>query len=180
MSNNNLFRIAGWCAILSVLLMGSFFVASSIAPTSPVAVILAFLGVAAITLVFYALYVVHRSESAGLSLAGLVLWVLAGVLDITSLLNPTNTILYAADSLLFSLPFLIFGFLAYRSAKMPRGLAWMALLSGVFWLIAGAASFIGSPSIGMVASLGGFAFLLAWLIWLWRVFWSGKLATAAA
>jgi hypothetical protein len=177
-SNNNLFRIAGWCAILAALIMVSFLVLSSIAPTSAVGVILAIIGVLLMTLVFYALYVAHRSESAGLSLAGLVLWILAGVVDIASLANPANTWLYAVDSLLFSLPFLIFGFLAYRSASMPRGLGLIGLLTGVVWLITGAASFIGSTTMGMVASLGGFVLMLVWLVWLWRVFSSGKLAMA--
>ena len=130
------------------------------------------------TLVFCALYVAHRSESAGLSLAGLVSWIPAAVVDIASLANPANTLLYAVDSLLFSLPFLIFGFLAYRCARMPRGLGLIGLLTGVVWLISGAASFIGSTTIGMVASLGGFALMLVWLVWLWRVFSSGRLATA--
>jgi hypothetical protein len=178
MSNSNLFRIAGWCAILAALIMGSFFVVLSIAPTSGIGEILATIGVLVLTPVFYALYVAHRSESAALSLAGLILWFPAGALDIASLLNPANTLLYAVDSLLFSLPFLIFGFLAYRSAKMPRGLALMALLSGVCWAIVGAVSFNGSTTIGMVAGLGGFVFMLAWFVWLWRVFSFGKLAAA--
>jgi hypothetical protein len=178
MPNNILFRIAGWCALLAGLIMGAFFVASAIAPTSVIGKILAIMGVLAMTVVFYALYVAHRSESAGLSLVGLLLWIPAGVVDIASLASPANTLLYAVDSLLFALPFLIFGFLAYRSAKMPRGLALIGLLSGVCWVITGAAAFIGSAAIGMVASLGGFIFMLVWLAWLWRVFVSGKLATA--
>ena len=35
-----------------------------------------------LTVVFYALYVAHRAESAGLSLAGLVLWLLVFVLNL--------------------------------------------------------------------------------------------------
>ena len=177
MTNNRLFRIAGWCSLLAALIMVSFLVVSPIAPTSAIGVTLAIIGVLLITLVFYALYVVHRSESAALSLAGLVLWIPAAVTDIASLANPANTLLYAADSLLFALPFLIFGFLARRSAKMPRGLGLRGLLTGVVWLFAGAASFVGSTTIGMVASLGGFALMLVWLVWLWRVFSSGRLAT---
>jgi hypothetical protein len=178
MSDNRLFRIAGWCAILAALIMVSFLVLSSIAPTSAVGMILATIGVLLMTGVFYALYVVHCPESAGLSLAGLVLWILAAAVDIASLANPDNTLLYAADSLLFALPFLIFGFLSYPSAKMPHALGLIALLTGVVWVIAGAASFVGSTAVGMVASLGAFALMLVWLVWLWRVFSSGRLATA--
>ena len=177
MSNNRLFRIAGWCAILAALIMVSFLVLSSIAPTSAVGMILAIIGVLLMTWVFYALYVVHRPESAWLSLAGLVLWIPAAAIDIASLANPANTLLYAVDSLIFALPFLIFGFLAYRSAKVPRGLGLIGLLTGLVWLITGAVSFTGSTTIGMVAGLGGFVLMLVWLVWLWRVFSSGKLAT---
>jgi hypothetical protein len=177
MPHNSFFRIAGWCAILAALIMVSFLVLSSIATTSAVGMILATIGVLLMTWVFYALYVVHRPESAGLSLAGLVLWIPAAVTDIASLANPANTLLYAADSLFFALPFLIFGFLAYRSGKMPHALGLIALLTGVAWVIAGAASFVGSTAIGMVASLGAFALMLVWLVWLWRVFSSGRLAT---
>jgi hypothetical protein len=111
MSNNNVFRLAGWCALLAVLLMVSFFVVFSVAPTSGIGEILAVIGVFVLTPVFYALYIVHRPESAMLSLAGLILWIPAGILDIASLLNPANTFLYAVDSVVFSLPFFIFGFL---------------------------------------------------------------------
>lgn len=180
MSNNNLFRIAGWCAILAALLMGSFFVVLSIAPTSGIGEILAILGVLVLTPVFYTLYVVHRAESTALSLAGFILWIPAGILDIASLFNPADTLLYAVDSLLFALPFLIFGFLAYRSARMSRGLALMALLSGIAWAIVGVTSFNGSTEIGMVAGLGGFVFMLAWFVGLWRVLLSQRLVTATA
>ena len=174
MSNNKLFRIAAWCALLAALLMVSFFVVFSVAPTSGIGEILAVIGVLVLTPVFYALYIAHRSESAVLSLAGLVLWVPAGILDIASLLNPANTFLFAVDSVVFSLPLLIFGFLACRSAKTPRGLAGMALLSGVLYLIAGVASFIASATIGSLAGLGGLAFMLVWFVWLWRVFHRGN------
>ena len=54
MSNTNIFRIAGWCTLLAVLLMISFFVVFSVAPTSGIAEILAVIGVLVLTPVFYA------------------------------------------------------------------------------------------------------------------------------
>lgn len=176
MSNNNLFRIAGWCAVLSALATVAVFVIFTVAPTSSLAGILGTVAVLVVTIVFYALYVAHRSESAGLSLAGLVLWIVAAVLNIASLVNPANNALYAVASLAFALPLLIFGFLAFSSAKMPRGLGVMALLSGVVWVIAGAVSVNGmTTTMGMVTSLGATVFWLAWLVWLWRVFSSEKI-----
>ena len=178
MSNNNLFRFAGWCALLTVLLTVvtlGIFMAS---PTSSLAAILTMAGVVVLTPVFYALYVIHRSESAGLSLAGLLLWIAAAVLQIASLANPTNSALYAVAGMAFALPILIFGFLAYRSTRIPRGLAVVALLTGVVWVIAGAISFNGQTTLAQVTSLAATVVWLVWLVWLWRVFSSGKLATA--
>jgi hypothetical protein len=125
--------------------------------------------------VFYALSVAHRSESAVLSLAGLVLWIPTGILGIASTLLPDNLSLSAMNDLLSSALLLIFGFLAYRSVKMPRGLAFMVLSGGVLNLISAAGWFIGSMAIRAWAALGIFAFVSAWLVWLWRVFSSGRL-----
>lgn len=158
--------------------MVSFFATFSVAPESGIAQILAVIGVLVLTPVFYALYLVHRSESAALSLAGFILWIPAGILDIASLLSPANTLLYAIDSIVFSLPFFIFGFLEYRSTEMSRGLALVALLSGVFYLVAGVASFSGSETVGMIGGFVGLIFMLVWFAWLARIFLSKKPAVA--
>jgi hypothetical protein len=178
MSNNNLFRIAGWCALLTVLLTVVSLGIFTASPTSSLAVILTMVGVVVLTPVFYALYVVHRSESAGLSLAGLVLWIAAAVLQIISLANPTNSALYAVAGMAFALPILIFGFLAYRSTRIPRGLAVVVLLTGVVWLIAGAISFNGQTTLAVVTNLVATVVWLVWLVWLWRVLTSQKTETA--
>ena len=75
MSNNQLFRIAGWCALVTGVLMLAFHVFPGGAPAA-VGTILTILVTLGLTIVFYALYVTHRAESAGLSLAGLILWLL--------------------------------------------------------------------------------------------------------
>ena len=177
MSNNSLFRTAGWCAALSVLFTVISFVMFSVMPTSPLSVVVAALALLVVTVVFYALYVLHRSESAGLSLFGLVAWIAAAAVNFASLFNMTNQALYGIASLLFALPLLVFGFLAYRSARVPRGLAVLALLGGVLWAITGAVSFGGS-SLGLALTLVSTIVWAAWLVWLWRFFSSGKLAKA--
>lgn len=162
---------------MSVVFTVFSFVMFSVAPTSVLNVVVSTAALLVVSVVFYALYVFHHPESAGLSLAGLVLWIAAGVANFASLFDMKNNTLYAAASLLFALPLLLFGYLAYRSAKMPRGLAVMALLSGVAWAVTGLVSF-GSPSIGLVLTLVSTVFWVVWLVWLWRVLSSGKLATA--
>lgn len=171
MANNQLFRFAGWCAALAVVLSVLAFVPFA-AATSGSTLVISTLTLLVLTVVFYALYVVHRAESAGLSLAGLVLWVLAGAVNFFSLLSQNDESLYKAANLLFALPLLVFGLLAYRSSKMPRGVALLALVGGVAWAIAGFIPF------GMALSYLTTVIWLAWLVWLWRVFSSRKLASA--
>jgi hypothetical protein len=176
MNNSKFYRIAGWCALVVALLMLAIHVvpagAAGIELIFTIAILLG------LTFVFYVLYVAYRAESAGLSLAGLVLWILAFGLNLIGLVtNLVNPFLSNVGSLLWSLPFLIFGFLAYRSFKMPRGLAVVTLLTGTVYLILGAAGFMGSETFINWGNLVGDVFMLVWLVWLWRVFWSDKFAT---
>jgi hypothetical protein len=178
MANNQLFRFTGWCALVVALLMVAILVVPSGA-SSTVGLILTIAILLGLTMVFYALYVAHRADSAGLSLAGLILWLLSLGLNIMSLVtNLVNNFLSNVGSLLWSLPFLIFGFLAYRSARMPRGLAVVAFLTGVVFLILGVAGFMGSATIVNWGNLVGDIFMLVWLVWLCVVFLSKKFAAA--
>lgn len=170
MSDKKVIQIARWCALLAVMLMISFFVIFSIAPESNIGELLAITGIFILTPVFYALYLIHRSESTTISLVGLIFWFPAGVLDMISLLNHENTTIYAIDSLIFSVPLILFGFLALKSTKMSNGAAIMALLSGVFYLISGIATFFIPGIIGMYSGLGGLVFMLVWFVWLFFIF----------
>jgi hypothetical protein len=128
--------------------------------------------------VFYALYVAHRSEAKGLSLAGLILVFPAIGMAIVANMND-NTFLVNLWYLLFSLPFLIFGFLAFRSVRIPRGLAVVALLTGITYLISGVGGLLGSQVIADNVSTLSSILMLVWLVWLWLVFVSKKFATAS-
>jgi hypothetical protein len=177
MNNNKLFRTAGWCALVVALLMVAIHVVPS-GTSSIVGLILTIAIMLGLTIVFYALYVAHRSESAGLSLAGLILWILAFGLNLISLVSNISTFLGYVGSLFWLLPFLIFGFLAYRSDRMPRGLAVMAFLSGISLLIATVAGMMGSEAVVNVVSLVADIFMLVWLVWLGIVFLSKEFAAA--
>ena len=178
MSNNNLFRIAGWCAYVTALVMLAFHVFPGGAPAS-VALILSIVTFLGLTVIFYALFVTHRPEAAMLSLAGLILWLIVFVLNLISLgTNSGNTFLSNLGSVLWPLPFLIFGYLAYRSARMPRGLAVLALLTGVVALVLGVAGFMDSAAIVDGGNLILDILMLAWVVWLGIVFLSKKFAAA--
>jgi len=178
MSNNNLFRIAGWCAFVTALVMLAFHVFPGGAPAS-VALILSIVTFLGLTVVFYALFVTHRPEAAMLSLAGLILWVIVFVLNLIGLVtNSVNMFLSSLGSLLWGLPFLIFGFLAWRSARMPRGVAVLALLAGAVSLVLGVAGFMGSAAIVDSGNLVLDVLMLVWVVWLGIVFLSKKFAAA--
>jgi hypothetical protein len=175
MSNNRLFRIAGWCALATLLLMVAAIVAFPLgAGTAGGALELtSFLG---LTVVFYALYVEHRAESPGLSHVALVVWFPAAAVDVVSMAKYGNSFLGGLWYTLFSVPFLIFGLLAWRSTKMPRGLAIVALLTGVTYFVSGVSGLLGSQTIADNVSLIPTLSTLVWLGWMSRVFLSGRLA----
>ena len=178
MSNSNLFRIAGYASILTIVLwLGGF----GIGAVNP-ALIGPVLAIASIVflVVVYALYVLHRAESSGLALAaalltavGLILSILAGDP------NTPNNIVYAISAVVFGIGVMLFGWLAFNSAQMPRGLAIAALLGGALSLIAGF-FYLGGAGMLDLANLLNFGSIIpffVWMIWLGRLFLAGKLAT---
>ena len=182
MNNSKLFRTAGWCALVSAILIPLAMVGFILSGTAPsagmVGMIFEILSLVLLVYVFYALYIAHRSEAKWLGLAGLILSIAAIVVDILSQQN-SSTFLFGLWYLLFSLPFLIFGFLALRSSRMPRGLAVLALLAGGIGFIAGVAGWLGNPDMADNLNTLSIPFMLAWEVWLWRVFISNKFAAAS-
>jgi hypothetical protein len=176
MKNKQLFRTAGWCALVLALLMLAIHVVPS-GTASIVGLILTIGIMLGLTVVFYTLYVAHRAESAGQSLAGLILWLLSLGLNLIGVFVTTvSNSLSAVGSLLWALPFLIFGLLAYRSTRMPRGLAVLALVTGVVYLLLGVAGFMGSAGVINGGNLVSDILMLGWLVWLGVVFLSKKFA----
>jgi hypothetical protein len=174
MSNKKIFRFAGWSAIISAILMLAAMVSFPIG-AGMLGGFFEIIALLLVIFVFYALYNVYRTQSARLSLAGIVLLVLAVVVDIISMSFYTNTILGGLWYLSFSLPFLIFGSLAFRDRRMQRGLAIVTLVIGGLLLIGGVAGVLGSAAIADTVTAIPFLMLIIWLAWLWRFFWSSKL-----
>ncbi|MBI5654020.1 MAG: DUF4386 family protein [Chloroflexi bacterium] len=180
MSNSNLFRIAGYAAFLTLVLwIGGF----GIGAVNP-ALVGPFLAIASIVflVVVYALYVVHRAESSGLTLAaalltaiGLIVSILAGDPSV-----PANATMYGVSAIIFGAGVVLFGWLAFNSGKMPRGLAIAALIAGALSLIAGF-FYLGGVGLLDIANLLNFGSIIpffVWMIWLGRLFLTNKLATA--
>jgi hypothetical protein len=146
MTNSKLFRFAGWSALFSAIFMLVAMVSFPLGAglRGGIFEIIALL---LTIVVFWALHVIYRSQSSGLSLAGLVLMVIALVVDVISMSFYSNTVLGNLWYLLFSLPFLIVGFLANRDGRLHRVLTIGTLLIGIFLFVGGVAGFLGSQAI---------------------------------
>jgi len=177
MTDNKFFRVAGWVTLVSALLMLAAFVSFPLG-AGMVGGVLEILGLLGLIFVFYALNVTHRSQAKGLSLAGFILGVAAIAVDVYAMVNNGPPFLSNLWYFLFSLPFLIFGYLAFKGTKMPRGLAVVALVAGVFFLIAGVGGFLTGPDFADNISLIAILAMFVWQFWLWRIFLSKKFATA--
>jgi hypothetical protein len=177
MNNNRLFRTAGWCALASAILiilsMVSWMIGLNVGGYLEI-ICLLLMGV-----VFYALYVTHRSEAKGLALAGVIFMIAAIVVEGFAMSNYGNLTLSNLWYLLFSLPFLIFAYLGFRSARMSRWLAVLALVTGGLTFIAAVVGFLGNPDLSDGIETLSIPFMLVWEVWLWRVFLSKKFAAAS-
>jgi hypothetical protein len=182
MNNSKLFRTAGWCALASVLCMPLALVSFMLSGTTPmlgnIGMLFEIIMLLLLVYVFYALSVAHRSESKWLGSAGVIILVAAMVVDVVSQQYQTS-FLFGLWYLLFSLPFLIFGYLGFRSALMPRWLAALALVTGGLTFIAAVAGFLGNPDMADSIQTLSIPFMLAWEVWLWRVLVSKKFTSAS-
>jgi hypothetical protein len=181
MENNKLFRTAGWCALASAICLPLAMVSFMLSGTAPIAgmvgMIFEVISLLLLVFVFYELSVAHRSESKWLGFAGMIIMVVAIVVDVVSQ-QINSTFLFGLWYLLYSVPFLIFGYLAFRSDRMPRGLAVLVLLAGVITFIAGVVGLLGNPGLADSIQTFSIPFSLAWEIWLWRVLVSKKFTAA--
>jgi hypothetical protein len=177
MSNNNLSRLGGYASFLTPLLYIGGFALSAVNP----ALVPLLLAVASIVflVVVYALYVVHRTESSGLALGaalltavGLIVSLLAGDPSV-----PANAMMYGISAVVFGVGIILFGWLAYKSSKMPRGLAIAALIAGALSLVGGFFYLSGTGMLDLANILNFVSIIpfFVWMIWLGRLFLTGKL-----
>ena len=173
MSNNTLFRIAGIAGILSAVLM---LVSSAGAdPSSGIPPVFAVLSAVLGIILVVGLYLLYRGEASALSLAaaaisviGYLLFVVASLMQVTF----PSPVLAAADSAIYILGLTLFSWLAYRTHKMPRLLAFVGFLAA----LAGAGSYVMMSVTGAsVTSMENlppvlmalyFVYLLGVVVWL--------------
>ena len=173
MSNNTLVRIAGLSGILSAVLM---LVMSATIDTSGGMSPMYAVPIAVLGIIFVAgLYVLYRSEASTLSLTaaaisviGYLLFVVASLMQVTF----PNPLLAAADSAIYILGLTLFSWLAYRTHKMPRLLAFVGFLAAlagvgsyVLMSVTGA-SVTSMESLPPVLMALYFVYLLGVVVWL--------------
>lgn len=179
MTNNNLFRFAGWSAILSIVLsFGMFGVIMATGGERNVA----FIAVSVVAAVFtavapYALYVFHRPQSAMISLAMLVCVIVGLVLE--NFGTGPGTTLGMFTNVVYGAGFLLIGYLGFGTKQMPRWIAIFAYLVGFTALAAAGAVAIGQTA--LAENVLSMLVFLAWIVWsvgLAILFLSRKLTTA--
>ena len=179
MSNQNLFRYAGWSALLSVLFsLGLFGVLMATNGDRG----MLFNGIFIIAslfsvIVFYGLYVFHRPQAAMPSLLMLIVGVVGLVLE--GFGSGPGSPLTLLSQALGGVAYLLLGYLGFSNSQMPRGLAISAYAVGALGVLAAVTGIVSSLATVYQAVMG--LFLLAWIVWsvwAWRWFVSPKLATA--
>ena len=173
MSNNTLVRIAGISGILSAVLM---LVMSATIDTSGGVSPMYAVPIAVLGIIFVAgLYVLYRSEASTLSLTAAAISVIGYLLFVVASLMQLafpSPVLAAADIAVYILGLTLFSWLAYRTHKMPRLLAFVGFLAA----LAGAGSYVMMSVTGAsVTSMENlppvlmalyFVYLLGVVVWL--------------
>ena len=173
MSNNTLVRIAGISGILSAVLM---LVMSATIDTSGGMSPMYAVPIAVLGIIFVAgLYVLYRNEASTLSLAAAAISVIGYLLFVVASLMQLafpSPVLAAADIAVYILGLTLFSWLAYRTHKMPRLLAFVGFLAA----LAGAGSYVMMSVTGAsVTSMENlppvlmalyFVYLLGVVVWL--------------
>ncbi|MEW6086082.1 MAG: hypothetical protein AB1607_15930 [Chloroflexota bacterium] len=176
MSNTNLYRFAGWSAILSILTSfgmfaligdgrgGAFMVVSIIAALFTLAAL-------------YGVYVFHRPQAPALSLAMLVFAIVG--LTLENLGMGPDTPMGMVTSVIYGTTFLLVGYLGYGNAQMPRWLAVCAYVVGFASLATAVASALGQVGAASTVPMVLFVAWIAWSVGIWRFFTSSKSVVAA-
>lgn len=177
MSNTNLYRVAGWSAILSILFSFGMFVLIGGGRGGAFMVVSIIAGLFTI-IALYGVYVFHRPQAPALSLAMLVCAAVGLILE--NLGMGPDTPMGMVTSVIYGTTFLLVGYLGYGNAQMPRWLAICAYVVGFASLATAVASALGQVSVASTVPLVLFVAWIAWSVGIWRFFTSSKSVAATA
>jgi hypothetical protein len=179
--NTNLFRIAGWSAILSAIatLIGAvtlvifFSIGDPYGKINDVTSVV--IGLTAI-LILFALHQTHRASAPTVSLIAFLLGAAAMLIGavLQALLVITGTVFGDIVTFVFGVygaSLVTFGWLAYSSGTLPRGLACMGIAAGIGYVLVTAGFILGGPN-HLLTYIGGALSVVAypiWAIWIGRI-----------
>lgn len=172
MSSNVLARIAGWSSILSVLLFvpAIALTVMNSGKDTPLATVLFLLSTAVLAPIFYALFVFHRARAQTVALIALVLGIISVVAGIIAPTPTSNAMIFNASSVLGGIALVLFSYLGFQNAKMPRALSIIGILLGVVSILSGVLS-----SMGMILGSLLLPLFIVWLLWMGWLFLKGRL-----
>lgn len=181
MNTQSLFRYAGIAGLISIVAFFLAFALPAMLGEANSALVMVVYAVNLLTSLvpLFALYVIHRSEAPGVSLAAFVAAATSSLLsfgvDPSNLASPlmlTVTVLYAVGALLY-------GWLGMRSARLPRGIGVTALIVGCLAALAAVAAPAGAVEpAGMLLMAANLAWVV-WFVWLSYYFLTTKPLAAA-
>ena len=177
MSSRSLFRFAGWAAILSVVFsfgMFAFVEGGRGGLFMVVSIIASFFSV----VVFYTLYVLHRPQSAGLSLAMIMCGVLALILETIG--TGPQTTLGIVTNVIYGVSFLLVGYLGFGNSQMPRWIAICAYVVGASCVAFGGLTALGQTDLAGAIEMVQFLSWIAWSVGILIRFSFSKTALATA
>jgi hypothetical protein len=181
MNPQSLFRYAGVAGLISVV---TFFLALALpamlgSANSTLVMVVYAINLLSSLVPLFALYVVHRAEAPGLSLAAFVAAAASSLLSFGA--DPSNVAspLMLIVTMLYALAGLLYGWLGVRSARVPRGIGVTALVVGGLAALAAALALAGvvEPA-GMLLMVANLAWV-AWFVWLSYYFLSSRSPAAA-
>jgi len=179
--NTNLFRLAGWSAILSaiativgaVTLVIFFSVGEPYGTINDVSSVI--IGLTAI-LILFTLYQTHRTSAPTTSLIAFVIGAVAMLIGATlqALLVIADMVFGNIVTLVFGVygvSLLTFGWLAASSGIFPRGLAWTGIVAGLGYVLVTTGFILGEQN-HPLTYIGGAISVIAYPIW---AFWLGRI-----
>lgn len=185
MSNNNLFRLAGWSAYLSAIatILGfvtiiAFFMVG--APFGKINDVISVIGSLVIIPILLALHHLHRSHVPAASLGALLIGMIAMLVAATlQTLLVFKAITYEQTAVtvpsaygVVGLSLITYNYLAYANETLPRKLAGWGIVAGFGYVLVIMGFILGGQN-HPLTYIGGLASVIAysvWAIWLGRVF----------
>lgn len=173
MKSNVLARIAGWSGILSVLAFVAAIgmIVSNSGKDTQLSTVFFLANTVLLAPLFYALFVFYRPQAPTLALIALVLGLISFVAGMIAPTPDSNALIFNTSSVLGGVAIVLFSFLGFQNAKMPRALAIIGVILGIASILSAVLDSIGEGIFGVVV----LPLFIIWALWLSWLFLKGEL-----